>query len=140
MPEQDDIHVQVVQEPTIVVVPVQRGAIGPPGPSGQGFEWHGDWHWGEECDPGHVTKHNGTIWVSLTHTTGSDEPSDANPKWAAVFRSSELQGPTGPAGPTIVIETTRRRWFGVGPPTLVVGSSLGDEYVDVNTGDLYTLK
>ena len=31
------------------------------------------------------------------------------------------------------------RWYGDGPPGVIVGSSPGDEYLDRLTGDLYTL-
>lgn len=129
----DPIVVTVVKEPQLVVVPVKVGPAGPAGRAGRGFSWHGQWHHGDECEPGHVAKYNGAIWVSLTNTTGEDAPSFDNPKWAPVFTNQELQGPPGQ---TVMVG---RRWFGVGPPTVVVGSSPGDEYVDVNNGDLYQL-
>lgn len=44
-------------------------------------------------------------------------------------------GPTGPAGPSGDVE----RFYGVGPPGVVIGASPGDEYVDTDTGDLYVL-
>lgn len=30
-------------------------------------------------------------------------------------------------------------WTGHGPPVAVVGSKVGDEYLDLDTGDIYTL-
>jgi hypothetical protein len=46
-----------------------------------------------------------------------------------------------PEASTALIVTTGRgrRWYGDGPPTVVVGAALGDEYVDRQTGDLYIL-
>lgn len=47
-------------------------------------------------------------------------------------------GPAGPQGPTGV--SAARRFYGVGPPTVVIGASIGDEYLDGPTGDLYVLQ
>lgn len=37
------------------------------------------------------------------------------------------------------MDRTEKRWYGEGPPTLIIGSSPGDEYVDALTGTLYVL-
>lgn len=37
------------------------------------------------------------------------------------------------------VDRTEKRWYGEGPPGLVIGASLGDEYVDAITGTLYVL-
>lgn len=47
-----------------------------------------------------------------------------------------VQGPAGPQGAT---GRGVRRWYGDGPPDVVVGASPGDEYVDRLSGDLWTL-
>lgn len=49
------------------------------------------------------------------------------------------EGPMGPAGATTTVSGIKR-WYGEGPPTVVVGSSPGDEYLDRLTGDLYILE
>jgi hypothetical protein len=46
-----------------------------------------------------------------------------------------VPGPQGPPGTS----ATGKRWYGAGPPTLIVGSSPGDEYIDSLTGTLYVL-
>lgn len=40
-------------------------------------------------------------------------------------------GPQGPVG--------TQRWYGSGPPTVVIGAAVGDEYLDIDSGDLYVL-
>lgn len=45
------------------------------------------------------------------------------------------QGERGPAGYGV-----GRRWYGEGPPDVVIGAAVNDEYLDVLTGDLYTLQ
>lgn len=47
-------------------------------------------------------------------------------------------GPTGPTGPQGPVGG--RRFYGSGPPGTIIGSQPNDEYVDVDTGDLYTLQ
>lgn len=49
-------------------------------------------------------------------------------------------GPPGPPGPPGPSGSGNRRWYGEGPPTVVPGSSAGDEYVDTNTMDTYILR
>lgn len=49
------------------------------------------------------------------------------------------QGPVGPQGPSGPPGGAQRRWYGEGPPTVVVGAAPGDEYMDTLTGDLYLL-
>lgn len=49
---------------------------------------------------------------------------------------SGLTGPQGPAGPS----SGDARYYGEGPPGLIIGASPGDEYVDALTGDLYRLE
>jgi hypothetical protein len=44
-------------------------------------------------------------------------------------------GPPGPPGPA----TGGKRWYGEGPPGVIVGAEPRDEYVDILTGDLYVL-
>jgi hypothetical protein len=55
-------------------------------------------------------------------------------------------GPAGPVGPQGLIgprgssgEPGGTRYFGDGPPGLIVGAHPGDEYVDRLTGDIYQL-
>jgi hypothetical protein len=136
--EPSTINVVVQQQPTIQVVVSRMGIPGPRGPAGSGFTWAGEWT-GQSHNQGHVAKHRGAIWISLTTTGPYDEPSESSPKWAPVFTAEELQGPSGPPGPVVVANVQYKRWFGIGPPTIVVGSSPGDEYVDVNNGDLFIL-
>lgn len=47
---------------------------------------------------------------------------------------ASLVGPPGPQG-----NPGQPRWAGEGPPTVVVGASPGDVYLDTLTGDLYLL-
>jgi len=51
------------------------------------------------------------------------------------------KGAPGDPGPQGVPGTGRgtKRWHGHGPPDVVIGAQAGDEYLDLNTGDLYTL-
>lgn len=53
-------------------------------------------------------------------------------------------GPVGPPGVDgrdgINGQSAGRRWYGEGPPGLVVGAAPGDEYLDILTGDLYNLQ
>lgn len=51
------------------------------------------------------------------------------------FVSGGPMGPPGIPGDDLRVE----RFYGEGPPGLVVGASPGDEYVDTLTGDLYVL-
>jgi len=37
------------------------------------------------------------------------------------------------------VDRSQRRYYGEGPPTLIIGQQLGDEYVDALTGTLYVL-
>jgi len=46
-----------------------------------------------------------------------------------------LQGPAGPPG----AGSGGTRWYGEGPPSVIVGAQPNDEYVDTLTGDLYVL-
>ncbi len=48
--------------------------------------------------------------------------------------SQGAAGPQGPQGPV-----GHNRWYGDGPPVVVIGAAPGDEYVDELTGDLYVL-
>ncbi len=68
------------------------------GQRGFGFEWHGEWHEGDECEAGHVTKYAGALWISLVHTYGNDYPSETSGKWAVVFAAEELRGEPGERG------------------------------------------
>jgi hypothetical protein len=49
------------------------------------------------------------------------------------------QGPAGPAGPQGE-PGVQKRWYGEGPPGVIIGASPGNEYVDTLTGDLYVLR
>lgn len=50
-------------------------------------------------------------------------------------------GPSGPAGPSGSTGVSGEpRWTGHGPPGIIAGSSLGDIYLDVDTGKLYELQ
>lgn len=46
-------------------------------------------------------------------------------------------GATGPQGPQGIEGTIR--FSGAGPPGVIVGARVGDEYLDTNTGDVYKL-
>jgi hypothetical protein len=49
-------------------------------------------------------------------------------------------GPAGPPGPQGPPGTpVGRRWYGMGTPGTIVGSSPGDEYLDIETGTLFRL-
>lgn len=48
------------------------------------------------------------------------------------------QGPEGPRGFDGTFGGTAW-WSGNGPPVTVIGSKPGDKYLDVDTGDVYTL-
>jgi hypothetical protein len=52
-------------------------------------------------------------------------------------------GPAGPVGaqgaPGSPGARGPYRWKGHGPPGTIIGSQVGDEYVDLNTGDLYVM-
>lgn len=50
------------------------------------------------------------------------------------------EGPAGPRGPAGPAFTGTSWWFGEGPPDLVVGSKVGDRYMDLDTGIVYTLR
>ena len=41
-------------------------------------------------------------------------------------------GGPGPAGALV-------KWFGNGPPGVIIGASPGDFYLDLDSGDIYTL-
>jgi hypothetical protein len=43
-----------------------------------------------------------------------------------------LNGPPGPSGALV-------KWYGNGPPGVIIGSSPGDFYLDLDTGDIYQL-
>ncbi len=65
----------------------------------------------------------------------------AEPGWgqATPMSASITPGPEGPPGPQG--PAGGRRFYGVGPPpVLIVGSTLGDEYLDIASGDLYNLE
>lgn len=47
------------------------------------------------------------------------------------------EGPTGPAGPAF---TGTSWWFGEGEPEAVLGAKVGDRYMDLDTGIVYTLR
>lgn len=50
------------------------------------------------------------------------------------------QGPTGPQGPPGTSAGRGNGWFtGIGAPGTVAGSIVGDKYLDVATGQIYTL-
>lgn len=51
-----------------------------------------------------------------------------------------IAGPQGPQGPIGPQGDGVRRWYGEGPPTVVIGAAPDDEYVDNLTGDLYVLR
>lgn len=68
------------------------------GQRGFGFEWHGEWHMGHECEPGHVAKYQGALWISLAPTEGHEYPREDSPKWAVVFSAEELRGEHGEQG------------------------------------------
>lgn len=62
----------------------------------------------------------------------------------AAFNGALTPGPTGPAGltgpagpPGVAAELTR--YYGHGVPGTIIGSKPGDEYLDVDSGNLYTL-
>lgn len=48
-----------------------------------------------------------------------------------------MVGPRGRTGDTAL---AGRRWYGEGPPGLIIGASPGDEYLDKLSGNLYVLK
>ena len=52
------------------------------------------------------------------------------------------KGPRGERGPQGLpgVDRTEKCWYGEGPPTLIIGASPGDEYVDSITGTLYVLQ
>lgn len=66
-----------------------------------------------------------------------------------VVAEAGVAGPPGSQGPTGAIGATgpqgpqgpvgAHRFYGEGPPTVVIGAAPGDEYVDELTGDLYVL-
>ena len=47
-------------------------------------------------------------------------------------------GPIGPPGPGSGAGV--KRWYGEGPPSVIIGASPGDEYVDTISGNLYVLQ
>lgn len=54
------------------------------------------------------------------------------------FVSGGPRGPKGDKGDP-GRDRTDKRWYGEGPPGLIIGASPGDEYVDALTGTLYVL-
>ncbi len=55
------------------------------------------------------------------------------------FVSGGPRGPKGDKGEPGSSFGTTKRYYGEGPPTLIIGASPGDEYVDATTGTLYVL-
>lgn len=60
---------------------------------------------------------------------------DARPNDHIAIVNAGPIGPRGPAGPAF----GGHRFYGDGPPRTVIGAQPHDEYVDVLTGDIYTL-
>lgn len=56
---------------------------------------------------------------------------------SGTFGPQGFAGPTGPTGPQGPVGT--HRFYGEGPPGTIIGSQPNDEYLDVLSGDLYTL-
>jgi hypothetical protein len=48
------------------------------------------------------------------------------------------QGPPGPPG-GVGPSGALVKWFGNGPPGLIIGAEPNDLYLDLDTGDIYTL-
>lgn len=66
--------------------------------------------------------------------TGPSGPSGpSGPTGPAGSTGIGATGPTGPSGTTVM------RFYGAGPPGVVLGAHPNDEYVDTDNGDLYVL-
>jgi hypothetical protein len=79
------------------------------------------------AEPGHYMIRSGDLPEVATAAVIAPEEADAIAK---------SPGPIGPQGPE---GYGTRRFQGHGPPTTIIGSRQDDEYLDLLTGDLYTL-
>jgi hypothetical protein len=82
------------------------------------------------AEPGHYM---------LRATTGTDVPDVATAAVIAPEEADHIARQPGPQGPAGAEGTGTRRFQGHGAPTTIIGSRPGDEYLDLDTGDLYTL-
>lgn len=57
-----------------------------------------------------------------------------------VFAVVAVEGPAGPQGATGTTTFTGAAWYyGSGEPGTIVGSKPGDQFMDLDTGDIWTL-
>lgn len=144
------------------------GATGPAGSSGvSGVTWKGAWSNGTAYAVNDVASWGGSSYVATApHAANANQPptgttadpgtddTAVNAGWAA-FAVQGAQGSTGPTGATGpagaqgpqgntgstgAAGARGSQWFtGTGAPGTVAGSLPGDLYLDVSTGDVYTL-
>lgn len=101
--------VVVIQEPIFLVEVTEQGSV-------------------------NVTVGEAATEVVLVH---GGPPGPPGPVGADGPTGDSLVGPPGPPGPQGPAGS--RRWYGEGPPVVVLGASPGDEYIDVLTGDMFVL-
>ena len=88
---------------------------------------------------------NRRVWLSkglgfITYRKGTDS---AGVAYEDLVRMTDPEYWDAPLPPMTEIPPTEKpavkRWYGSGPPTTIVGSSPGDEYMNTDNGDLYIL-
>jgi hypothetical protein len=74
------------------------GPAGPQGPDGAGFQWKGSWNAQAQYSSGDVVEHDGSSFVTMENTVGSEPPLSP---WHVMAAAGEAgaAGPAGPAGP-----------------------------------------
>lgn len=73
-----------------------------------------------------------TVDVTVVDSTDVDITTSEDPTFAVIT----VEGPPGPPGPAF--EGTAW-WYGEGPPGTIIGSKVGDAYLDVSDGTIYIL-
>lgn len=115
----DDAH--VLAPHSIVADDLEQGLLdgitGPPGPVG--MVWRGAWESAAEYSASDVVSHDGSSYIcTAAHT-------DQQPPNGLYWDSLAERGATW--------------WEGHGTPTVVVGASPGDYYLDLDSGLVYKL-
>ena len=77
-----------------------------------------------------------TIDVTVVDSTAVDITTTEDPAFAVIT----VEGPAGPPGePGPAFEGTAW-WFGEGDPGTIIGSKVGDRYMDTASGTIWTLE
>lgn len=90
-------------------------------------------------DTGHLHVWSGTAFTDVGLVRGPEGPAGTQGPTGPTGATGAT-GPQGPAGPAGATGPRGSQWFtGSGAPGNIAGAAAGDQYLDLSTGDVYTL-